>query len=196
MMIHRFILIFLVAVSFCQGVSAHHVLGRPAYSLNEDSNTPPSLAVETQIGKFFITYMVFPAFPKANQPGRLNLYATRIDNGLPFQGELNFSVRDASWRDRWTETSKEKLGTQLIDDGVYRQGFVFSKDGEYVIRAFFEADGEPYEIDFPLQVGQPPRIGTVGVAITLLLFIILSANILQRRRITRAKMQSGVRSRA
>ena len=30
--------------------AAHHVLGRPAYSLSEDSNTPPSTQAELQIG--------------------------------------------------------------------------------------------------------------------------------------------------
>jgi len=34
---------------------AHHVLGRPTYSLNEDSNSPPRMQLETQIGDYFIT---------------------------------------------------------------------------------------------------------------------------------------------
>lgn len=46
---------------------AHHVLGRPAYSLNEDSNTPPSMQVETQIGDYLVNMMVFPAFPKPGE---------------------------------------------------------------------------------------------------------------------------------
>ncbi|MGJ8687284.1 MAG: hypothetical protein ACSHWQ_07375, partial [Spongiibacteraceae bacterium] len=76
---------------------AHHVLGRPAYSLNEDSNTPPSLAVETQVGNYFVTYMVFPAFPRPGEAGRLNLYATRVDSGKTYDGEVSFSVRDKRW---------------------------------------------------------------------------------------------------
>jgi len=67
---------------------AHHVIGRPAYSLNEDSNTPPSMQVETQMGDYFITYMVFPAFPRPNEPGRINLYAKRIDNDRPFTAKF------------------------------------------------------------------------------------------------------------
>lgn len=109
----------------------HHVLGRPSYSLNEDSNTPPSMAIETQIGEYFITYMVFPAFPKPNEPGRLNLYATRIDNGAMLAQPIIFSVRDDRF---FTETlgfgqaiSSEQIGVQTIDDGVYRQGFLFRK---------------------------------------------------------------------
>ena len=183
----------LVAAFFSQPVSAHHVLGRPAYSLNEDSNTPPSMAVETQIGGFFVTYMVFPAFPRANEPGRLNLYATRIDNGKTIDGEVSFFVRDDTWLDSLARGQEEQLGTQLIDDGVYRQGFVFSEDGSYLIRAYFEADGEPYNIDFPLRVGEASPIGVVGAAVSLLASIILGANILQGRKLKRAKMQSGAR---
>ncbi len=35
--------------------AAHHVLGRPAYSLNEDSNTPPAMQAEIQIGDYLVT---------------------------------------------------------------------------------------------------------------------------------------------
>ena len=58
---------------FADFAVAHHVLGRPSYSLGEDSNTPSSLQAETQIGDYFVTYMVFPAFPKPERPGRISL---------------------------------------------------------------------------------------------------------------------------
>ena len=192
----KFILLGLLAVFFSQWVYAHHVLGRPAYSLNEDSNTPPSMAVETQIGEFFITYMVFPAFPKAEEPGRVNLYATRIDDGRVFDGEISFSVHDGGWLSFLRKGQQEYLGRQRIDDGVYRQGFVFAEEGSYVIRAFFEAEGEPYSIDFPLQVGEPSPVGVVGFVVALLALILLGANLMQGKRLTRAKMQSGARARS
>jgi hypothetical protein len=171
---------------------AHHVLGRPAYSLNEDSNTPPSMAVETQVGNFFITYMVFPAFPKPGEPGRVNIYATRVDDGRTFQGEVSFSSYEDRLKNYFIKPEAEHLGVQLIDDGVYRQTFSFHKNGSYIIRASFEADGEPYLIDFPLRVGQASPIGTLGAAIGLLVLILLSANLLQRKRLTRAKTQNAV----
>ena len=67
-MVNMFKLLTILMLCVAQSASAHHVLGRPAYSLSEDSNTPPSLAIETQIGDFFVTYMVFPAFPRAEEP--------------------------------------------------------------------------------------------------------------------------------
>jgi len=157
---------------------AHHVLGRPSYSLGEDSNTPPSMQVETQIGDFYVTYMAFPAFPKPNEQGRVNLYASRIDNGLPFDGKVTFKVRD----DSWFASKTEVLGVQDIDEVVYRQGFIFKNDGDYIITAEFESGGEPYQIDFPLRIGEPLAVGPIGITVAVLFFILLVVNILQRKR--------------
>ena len=168
----------------CCSAQAHHVLGRPSYSLNEDSTTPPSMQVETQIGEYYVTYMVFPAFPSPNQPGRVNLYASRIDNGEPFQGQVVFKVRD----DSWFSKQEEVLGVQAVDDNVFRQGFEFHDAGKYIIRAEFESEHESYQIDFPLQIGKTSALGPIGFAIGLILFALLTVNLLQRKKLTNAKI--------
>lgn len=179
-----FIVIF-SGVFLINNVFAHHVLGRPAYSLGADSNTPPSMQIETQIGEYYVTYMAFPAFPKPNQRGRVNLYASRIDNGNTFDGEVVFKVKD----DSWFSSKEEILGTQKIDDGVYRQGFVFSNAGAYIVSAEFSSGGEPYIIDFPLQIGESDSIGPLGITVAILVFAIVGVNITQRRRLQRIKAQ-------
>lgn len=165
---------------------AHHVLGRPAYSLNEDSNTPPSMQVETRIGSYFVSYMVYPAFPRPGEAGRVNLYARRIDTGQAFDGEVTFRVRDAGW----FTSAEELLGVQPIDDGVYRQGFVFSEDGDYIITAEFSSDGEPYILDFPLRVGTPFPIGPLGLAIGVIVAVLVGVSVMQRRRLASARIRS------
>ncbi len=177
-LIRNSLLILLISTGFLTDASAHHVLGRPAYSLNEDSNTPPSMEVETQIGDYIVNYMVFPAFPKANQRGRINLYASHIDNGQAFSGSVRFKVRD----DSWFASKEEVIGTQQPDDFVFRQGFVFSQDGDYIITAEFEADGEPYTIDFPLRVGAPRAIGPLGFAVAIIVIALIAVSVLQRRK--------------
>lgn len=174
----------------CYSVQAHHVLGRPSYSLSEDSNTPPSMQVETQIGEYYVTYMVFPAFPSPNEPGRVNLYASRIDNGDPFQGKVTFKVRD----DAWFSDKEELLGVQDVDDNVFRQGFEFNKAGNYIIRAEFESGGVPYQIDFPLRIGDPSSFGPLGIAITIILFVLFGVNIAQRKKLVHAKIRSAHQS--
>ena len=174
------LLILLVTV---QTANAHHVLGRPSYSLSADSNTPPSMQVETQIGEYYVTYMAFPAFPKPNEQGRVNLYASRIDNGMTFDGEVKFKVRD----DSWFSDKEEVIGTQKIDDGVYRQGFIFKEAGEYIIVAEFSSGGEPYVIDFPLRIGDPLPVGPIGIAVMIILIVLIGVNITQRKRMQRVK---------
>lgn len=162
---------------------AHHVLGRPSYSLGADSNTPPSMQVETQIGEYYVTYMAFPAFPKPGESGRVNLYASRIDNGVPFNGKVSFRVRDNGL----FSSKEEKLGTQDIDDGVYRQGFIFKEAGDYIVTAEFESGGEPYIIDFPLQIGDPFPIGPLGGSVFVIVVLLITVNITQRKRLARMK---------
>ena len=170
----------------CLPVQAHHVLGRPSYSLSEDSTTPPSMQVETQIGDYYVTYMAFPAFPSPNEPGRVNIYASRIDNGDPFQGKMTFKVRD----DAWFSDKEELLGVQDVDDNVFRQGFEFNEAGNYIIRAEFESAGVPYQIDFPLRIGDPSSFGPLGIAITIILFVLFGVNIAQRKKLVQAKIRS------
>ena len=179
------LLIVFLGLFYFTVADAHHVLGRPSYSISADSNTPPSMQVETQIGEFYVTYMAFPAFPKPDEPGRINLYASRIDNGNTFEGEVTFKVKDNSW----FSDKEEILGVQIIDDGVYRQGFVFKQSGNYIITAEFESGGEPYEIDFPLQIGDSAPIGPLGLAVSVIVLVIVGVNIAQRRRLQRMKAQ-------
>lgn len=171
---------------------AHHVLGRPSYSLGSDSNTPPSMQVETQIGDFFVTYMVFPAFPEPGKQGRVNLYATRRDNGKPFNGQVTFFIKD----DRWFGGHGEVLGTQNIDDGVYRQGFIVKEAGDYIISAKFTSGGAPYTIDFPLKIGQVSGIGLLGITVIFIVGFLLAINIMQRKRLLRGKIQTAAKDAA
>jgi hypothetical protein len=170
--------------------AAHHVLGRPAYSLNEDSNTPPSMQAEVQIGDYMVTYMVFPAFPRPEQPGRINLYASRIDDGTPFQGQVTFRVRADSWFS-WLGIGNngEKLGVRPPDDNVFRQGYTFHEAGDYIVSAEFQADGEPYVVEFPLRIGEPMPVGPIGIVVGLLMVALVSVSMMQRRRSMTGKIR-------
>jgi len=160
----------------------HHVLGRPSYALSEESNTPPSMQVETQIGDYYVTYMAFPAFPKPGEQGRVNLYAVRIDNNAPFTGDIHFSARDDGWLDGWFPSDEELIGTQPPDDGVHRQSFIIKEAGDYIITARFESGGEPYVIDFPLRIGEPAPVGPIGIAVGIIVAVLLWVNVVKRKR--------------
>lgn len=164
---------------FVLPANAHHVLGRPSYSLSEDSTTPPGMQMETQIGSYLATYMAFPAFPSADEVGRVNLYISDIKTNEPYLGEVTFKTRD----DTWLSSREETLGIQQIDDNVYRQRFMFKEDGDYIITAEFEADGEFHQIDFPLRIGEASSINPTGWAIGLIAAVLLGVSIINRKRI-------------
>ncbi|MEZ0149898.1 MAG: hypothetical protein AB9Q22_12750 [Candidatus Reddybacter sp.] len=171
---------------------AHHVLGRPAYSLNEDSNTPPSMNIETLVGDFFVTAMVFPAFPKPEESGRINLYVTRLGSKQPLNADIEFSVRN----DGWFNSKPEQLGAQVLDDNVYRQAFSFHQRGDYIISASFWDKGEHYIIDFPLRVGEPLPIGPLGIIVTLVLLLLIVVTMVQHKKIRRNKARDEISARS
>jgi hypothetical protein len=181
----------LVITLITDSAIAHHVLGRPAYALNEDSNTPSSLQGETQIGDYFVTYMVFPAFPKPKEQGRINLYVKRLDNGETFPGKITFKIRNDT-RLSWLGVGEdgETIGVQPPDDKVFRQGFVFNESGDYMVSAQFSAGGEPYNIDFPLRVGAPSSIGPIGIVVGVLILVLVGISLIQRRRAMTGKVRS------
>lgn len=177
----KFMVIVLAGFLLMGQVLAHHVLGRPSYSLNEDSTTPPSSYVEVQIGDYLVNYMAFPAFPKPNEQGRLNFYASRIDSGKSFDGKVTFKARNDSWFSSHIDT----LGVQSPDDHIYHQSFVFSENGNYIISVEFTDKGTPYTVDFPLRIGAPPAIGPTGITVVLVFVGLLIASTIQRNKLKR-----------
>lgn len=182
------LLIFFGWILLCASASAHHVLGRPSYNLSEDSTTPPSAQIEVILGAYQITFMAFPAFPKPEEQGRLNLYIAALSDDSPFQGEVTFSVRDDSWFNFLTDGNREIIGRQSLDGQVFRQGFIFKETGDYLVTASFESGGEPYKVDFPLRVGTPPPVGPVGLTIAVLMLVLIGVNIINRKRLGRVQI--------
>ncbi len=179
---------FSIALSY--GAAAHHVLGRPAYSLNEDSNTPSSIQDEVRIGDYTVTYMVFPAFPKPQEPGRISLYVKRDRDKASFKGKVTFKIREEpSLPIPGLGGETVTLGTQAPDDNVFRQSFAFHKSGDYLISAVFEADGEPYIVDFPLRVGAPAALGMFEYGVGAVLILLVAVTLMQRRRAMTGKVR-------
>lgn len=169
---------------------AHHVLGRPSYSLNEDSNTPSSQQAEVRIGDYVVTYMVFPAFPRPNAPGRISLYVKRLDNGDTFDGKVTFKIRNDVLLPGLRNVQEESIGVQELDDNrVFRQSFQFSRAGDYILSAQFSVDGEPYVIDFPLRIGDVPPVSAAVIAGGAVLIVLVVVSVTQRRRAMTGKIR-------
>jgi len=166
--------------------AAHHVLGRPSYGLSEDSNTPPGQQLEMTSGRYFTIFMVFPAFPQPEEPARVNLYLSHLDDGQSYDGEVAFFIR----KNGWFKGEEDPLGVQAEDDKVYRQGFIVSEPGNYVIIARFESAGEQHVLEFPTRIGDAASPSAEAIAAAAVILVLLVVTLLQRRRLTRAKISS------
>jgi hypothetical protein len=143
------------------------------------------MQVETRIGEYFVTYMVYPAFPRPNVVGRINLYATTIDGNETFDGKVTFEISD----DNYFSSSSEVIGVQTIDENVYRQRFVVKEAGNYIITAKFTANGEPYIIDFPLRIGAPARFTLPMIIVSIIVTILIMVSVIQRRKIQQMRIR-------
>jgi hypothetical protein len=75
---------------------------------------------------------------------------------------------------------------------VYRQGFEFKQAGNYIISAQFQADNEPYVIDFPLTIGNPGIFRSTGtfvlsMFIIAIVLLLVTVNVLIKRKLLRLK---------
>jgi hypothetical protein len=184
---------FFTILELSGGAGAHHILGRPAYNLNEDSNTPPNMQAELVIGEFRLSYMIYPAFPKPGDTGRVSLYIVGAENGTPYDGKVTFRVREMPllpWLGRAGHASR--LGVQSPDDNVYRQIFTIPKAGDYLISATFQAGGEPYVVEFPLRVGPPPLAGPLALGAGGFLAALILIAVLRRRKSMTAKIRAQI----
>ena len=177
---------FLALLLISQTAAAHHVLGRPAYSLNEDSNTPSSIEVEGEVGDFLVKLMAYPAFPRPGETGRLNFFARHSKTGQPFTGTVRFNIKE----DSWFKSTITPLGAPLADDHVFRHTFKLGKDGDYLVTAQFEHGGQTHDVELPLQVGGRWPVGPVGGGVALLALILLVGSLVNRQRLLRAKVQT------
>ncbi|HER25557.1 MAG TPA: hypothetical protein ENI69_00445 [Rhodospirillales bacterium] len=182
--------LLLLSTLFVNVADARHVLGRSAYSLNEDSNTPSTQQFEWLVGDFTVTYMIFPAFPQPGTSGRISLYVKNIESGDTFDGKVKFTVRDDVMVPMFQNAHPKSIGTQPLDDNmVYRQSFQFSHAGNYIVSAQFSDGGEDYNIDFPLRVGDVSPVSPVVIAGGLVLIALVIIALTQRRRAMTGKIR-------
>jgi len=73
---------------------------------------------------------------------------------------------------------------------VYRQGFIFQNEGNYIITAEFESGGEPYVIDFPLRIGEPSPVGPIAIAAFVLISVLIGVSVAQRNKMQRLKVRA------
>jgi hypothetical protein len=165
--------------------TAHHILGIPHYAYDESYPQAPVITYAVEAGPYLVKVTGYPGKPAPNELSQVHAYIVRSDDSaaiysgaiaarLERDGLLGPSVVWGPTAMRF-ESNLHKLAPQFGDEGRYR------------LRLEMELEGQPYEIDFPMVVGEPASatatlLGWAG-AVALLVVVVRAARIkLERRR--------------
>lgn len=175
------------ALALClAGVAAaHHILGIPHYAYDESYPQAPVITYSVVAGPYLVKVTGYPGKPSPGELAQVHAYVTRVDDPSElFRGPIDARLeRDGL------------LGPSVVwgpsaarfEENLHKLAPRFGEEGRYRLRLELDLEGQPYEIDFPLVVGQPadPTATLLGwgAALALLVVAVRAARIkLERRR--------------
>ncbi len=163
--------------------SAHHILGIPHYSYEEDYPQTPVLTFAVEAGPYDVKVTGYPGELEAGDQCSLYVYVKDRESGLPYDGEVTALVR----RKGMLTAGEVIYGpiTVALDESVYKFYPRFEREAEYMAEVSFGEAGHPWIIDLPMVVGEPssPWAPIVGAAGAALVFAVgLRAALIKRRR--------------
>lgn len=165
--------------------TAHHILGIPHYAYDESYPQAPVITYAVEAGPYLVKVTGYPGKPAPGELAQVHAYVTRRDDpSAVYAGPIAARLeRDGL------------LGTSVVwgpsatrfEDNLHKLSPRFGDEGRYRLRLELDLEGQPYEIDFPLFVGDPTGATATllgwGGSLLLLVVLVRAARIkLERRR--------------
>lgn len=165
--------------------TGHHIMGVPHYAYDESYPQAPVITYAVEAGPYLIKVTGYPGRPAPGELAEVHAYIVRVEDASQvFAGDIEARVEhdglfgpSVVWGPRPTR----------FEENLHKLSPQFGEAGNYRIRLEMELEGQPYEIDFPLVVGDPANPASVlalwGGAVLFLLVAVRAAKIkLDRRR--------------
>jgi hypothetical protein len=164
--------------------AAHHIMGVPHYAYDESYPQAPVITYAVEAGPYVIKLTGYPGRPAPGELSEVRAYISRSEGGEVFEGPISARIeRDGL------------LGPEVIwgptetrfEENLHKLSPRYGEAGNYRVRLEMMLEGQPYEIDFPLVVGDPADPAAVlvawGGALLALIVMVRAARIkLARRR--------------
>ena len=181
----RWIAVGLLWLLATELAAAHHILGVPHYAYDESYPQAPVITYVVEAGPYKINVTGYPGRPAPGELGEVHAYIRRAtDESEVFAGPISARLE----RDRMLgpEVVWGPLDTRF-EENLHKLTPSYGEAGNYRIRLEMMLEGQPYEIDFPMVVGDPASATATLLAWggSLLAFVVLvrAARIkLERRR--------------
>jgi len=164
---------------------AHHIMGIPHYSYDEAYPQAPVITYAVEAGPYVVNMTGYPGRPAPHELAEVHAYVRRsADESDVYSGPIRARVeRDGLFGPElvWGPTETR------FEENLHKLAPTFGDAGNYRVRLELMLEGQPYELDFPLVVGEPASPTTTllafGGGLLALLVVARAAKIkLDRRR--------------
>jgi hypothetical protein len=164
---------------------AHHIMGIPHYSYDEAYPQAPVITYAIEAGPYVVNLTGYPGRPAPHELAEVHAYVRRAsDDSDVFSGPINARVeRDGLFGPQVVWGPVETR----FEENLHKLAPTFGEAGNYRVRLEMMLEGQPYELDFPMVVGEPTSPTTTllafGGGLLALLVVARAAKIkLDRRR--------------
>jgi len=132
---------------------AHHILGIPHYSYDEDYPQTPVLTMQAEAGPYEIRMTAYPGVPTPGEPCYLNTYIRNRDSDMPYDGPVSLTVT----RDRVFGPDPIVYGPTAaeLSEAVYKFYPTFPVEASYTASLQLDVEGETWTVAVPVTVGEP-----------------------------------------
>jgi hypothetical protein len=177
------VLTVLGMVLLAESPAAHHIMGIPHYAYSENYPQAPVITYKMAAGPLILEMTGYPGKPVPEEITQMHAYIyNKLDKNDVFSGPIKAFVMRESFGER--EVIFGPVQTRF-EENLHKFSPVYREAGKYVVRMEMEIEGEPYEIDLPIVVGDPssPLAGLLGwlAALGLLVIVIRAIKIKRTR---------------
>lgn len=171
-------------------VHAHHIMGIPHYSYDENYPQAPVLKLVETVGNWEFQLTSFPGNPKPGDRTELHVYVIQETSRKVYDKPLALTIHRVGALGREQIYTKEST----LLENVYKFYPTYKEEGNYELTLSFADETGTSTLTFPMVVGEPgsPWVALGGYMSGLLLFVLVIRAIrIKRRRRAEPKLVAG-----
>jgi len=167
---------------------AHHILGIPHYAYDKNYPQAPVITYKVLAGPYVLELTGYPGKPVPGEMSEMHVYVYKPGPKKDvFGGKIEASVT------REGMLGKEKIFGPVatrFEERLHKFSPIYKEAGKYRVRLEMQLEGQPYEVDFPILVGDPSSpLALLASWVLGLVAVIVVLRAIKIKRARRASLQ-------